>query len=96
MIINTTVNCNDWTSEELKIAVVEDSHWPIIGRDLFRQLGSFLNQSKQVNVKTQSPIHSKIRRVPINLIELVNTELKTLVSEKYIKKLNSCSYKYSN
>ena len=38
-----------------------------------------------------TPTHQKGRRVPINLQPLVNAELKKLLDEKHIIKLNSCS-----
>ena len=40
-----------------------------------------------------TPTHQKGRRVPINLQPLVNIELKKLLDEKHIIKLNSCSDK---
>ena len=43
--------------------------------------------------KKFTPTHQKGRRVPINLQALVNTELKKLLDEKHIRKLNSCSDK---
>ena len=109
--------------------MVEDGHRPIIGQDLFSQLGHSLTQTKQVSnvgqnqclIKKQIAFdfsglisrigkllkHSvksmlnidfthtqqKLRRVPINLQSLVNEELKKLLAEKTIIKLNSCSDK---
>ena len=43
--------------------------------------------------KEFTPTHQKGRRVPINLQPLVNIELKKLLDEKHIIKLNSCSDK---
>ena len=43
--------------------------------------------------KQFTPTHQKGRQVPINLQPLVNEELKKLLDEKHIKKINSCSDK---
>ena len=43
--------------------------------------------------KNFTPTHQKSRRDPINLQPLVNDELKKLLAEKHITKLNSCSDK---
>ena len=40
------------------------------------------------------PRHQKSRRIPINLQEKVNIELKKLLDEKHIIKLSSCPGKY--
>ena len=47
-VINTTVKCNDWIATNENVAVVEDGHRPINGRDLFPQLGLSITQSKQI------------------------------------------------
>ena len=44
-------------------------------------------------LKNFRPTHQKIRRVPIYLQRLVNDELKKLLAENHIIKLNSCSDK---
>ena len=41
--------CNDWVATDVNVTVVEDGHRPIIGRDLFSQLGLSLTQTKQVS-----------------------------------------------
>ena len=30
-VINTSIQCNDWTATDVDVTVVEDSHRPIIG-----------------------------------------------------------------
>ena len=47
-VINTSIKCNDWIATGVDVTVVEDSHRPIIGRDLFPKLGFSLTQLKQV------------------------------------------------
>ena len=47
-VIKTCV-CNDWVATDVNVTVVEDGHRPIIGRDLFSQLGLSLTQTKQVS-----------------------------------------------
>ena len=44
--------------------------------------------------KDFQPRHQKGRRIPINLQEKVNIELKKLLDEKHIKKISSCPDKY--
>ena len=44
--------------------------------------------------KNFQPRHQKARRIPINLQEEVNIELKKLLDEKHIIKLSSCPDKY--
>ena len=44
--------------------------------------------------KDFQPRHQKCRRIPINLQDKINTELKKLLAEKHIIKLSSCPDKY--
>ena len=46
--INTTVEYNDRAATNVNVTVVKDGYRPIIGRDLYPQLGLSLTQSKQV------------------------------------------------
>ena len=46
-VIKTSAKCNDWVATGVNVTVVEDGHRPIIGRDLFPQLGLSLTQTKQ-------------------------------------------------
>ena len=58
------------------------------------RIGKSLKHSvKSTFDKEFTPTHQKGRRVPINLQPLVNIELKKLLDEKHIIKLNSCSDK---
>ena len=54
---------------------------------------SFQHSVKSTFHKQFKPTHQKGRRVPINLLPLVNAELKKLLDENHIIKLNSCSDK---
>ena len=47
-VANTLVKCNDWKAKNVKVTGIEDGYRPIIGRDLFPQLGFSLTQTKQV------------------------------------------------
>ena len=61
---------------------------------LITRIGKSLKHSvKSIFHKQFTPTHQKGRRVPINLQPLVNAELKKLLDEKHIIKLNSCSNK---
>ena len=64
----------------------------------FPGLISIIGKSLKHSVKSKfhkhfTPTHQKGRRVPINLQPLVNDEIKKLLAEKHIIKLNSCSDK---
>ena len=48
-LIRSSVKCNDWVATDVNLTVVEDGHRPMIGRDLFSQLGLSLTQTKQVS-----------------------------------------------
>ena len=61
---------------------------------LIRRIGKSLKHSvKSTFHKQFTPTHQKGRRVPINLQPLVNSEIKKLLDEKHIKKVNNCSDK---
>ena len=62
--------------------------------DLISRIGKSLKHSVKSTVhKEFTPTHQKERRLSINLQPLVNIELKKLLDEKHIIKLNSCSDK---
>ena len=62
--------------------------------DLITRVGNSLKHSVKSTFHNEfTPTHQKGRRVPINLQPLVNIELKELLDEKHIIKLNSCSDK---
>ena len=62
--------------------------------DLITRVGKSLKHSVKSTFHNDfTPTHQKGRRVPINLQPLVNIELKKLLDEKHIIKLNSCSGK---
>ena len=65
----------------------------------FPQVISCIGRSKShiVNSKFHKifqPKHQKSRRVPINLQDRVNSEIKKLLAEGHIEKLNNCSDQY--
>ena len=65
----------------------------------FPQLITRIGRSKIHIVKSKfhrnfQPKHQKGRRVPINLQERVNNEIKKLLEEGHIEKLNNCSDQY--
>ena len=61
---------------------------------LITRIGKSLTHSvKSTFHKQFTPTHQKGRRVQINLQPLINSELKKLLDEKNIIKLNSCSVK---
>ena len=65
----------------------------------FPGLVSVIGRSKNYVAKFKfhkdfQPRHQKGRRIPINLQEKVNTELRKLLAEKHIIKLSSCPDKY--
>ena len=53
-VIKTSVKCNDLIATDVNVTVVEDSHRPIIGRDVFSQLGLSLIQTKQFSIVEQN------------------------------------------
>ena len=58
--MKTAVKFNDWIATIVNFTVIEDGHRPIIGRDLFPQIGFSLTQSKQVlNFETNQCIIKK-------------------------------------
>ena len=62
--------------------------------ELITRVGKSLKHSVKSTFHNEfTPTHQKGRRVPINLQPLVNIELKKLLDEKHIIKLNSCSDK---
>ena len=83
-----------------QVANIDQNQCPIkrqISFD-FPELVTRVDKSLKHSVKSTfhnefTPTHQKGRRVPINLQPLVNIELKKLLDEKHIIKLNSCSDK---
>ena len=52
--LKTPVQCNDWKIQKTKITVVADGFLPILGRDLFDQLGIIISQKPCPNVEVNS------------------------------------------
>ena len=47
-LLKTPVRCNDWKIQKAKITVVADGFRPILGRDLFDQLGIMISQKPRM------------------------------------------------
>ena len=47
-VIITPVKSSDWSAKDVRVTAVEDGHRPIMGRDLFLQLGFSVTQSRQI------------------------------------------------
>ena len=65
--------------------------WPYMHRETLRRAGKC--KSRTEIGENFSPTHQKGRRVPTNLHPLENSELKKLIDEKHILKLNGFSDK---
>ena len=52
--LKTPVRCNDWKFQKAKITVVADGFRPILGRDLFDQLGIIISQKPCPNVEVNN------------------------------------------
>ena len=52
--LKTPVRCNDWKIQKAKFTVVADGFRPILGRDLFDQLGIIISQKPCPNVKVNN------------------------------------------
>ena len=52
--LKTPVRCNDWKIQKAKITVAADGFRPILGRDLFDQLGIIISQKPCPNVEVKN------------------------------------------
>ena len=52
--LKTPVRCNDWKIQKAKITVVADGFRPILGRDLFDQLGTTVSQKPCPNTEVSN------------------------------------------
>ena len=88
-MIKTSIKCNDWVAAGVNVTVVEDGHRPIIGQDLFPQLGLSLTQIKQVaNVdQNQCLIRKQIAFDFPGLISRIGKSSKHSVKSKFHKNL---------
>ena len=98
-VIKTSIKFNDWIATGVDANI--DQNQCLIKKqiafdfpELVTRIGkSFKHSIKSTFHKEFTPTHQKEQRVPINLQPLVNIELKKLLDEKHIIKLNSCSDK---
>ena len=86
-VIKISIKCNDWVATGFKLTVTEDGHRPIIGRDLFPQLGFLLTQTKQVaNVdQNQCLIKKQIAFDFLGLISRIGKSFKHSVKTMFHK-----------
>ena len=86
-VIKTSIKCNDWIATGDNVTVVEDGNRPIIGLDLFPQLGLLLTQTKQVaNVdQNQCLIKKQIAFDFPGLISRIGKSLKHSVKSMFHK-----------
>ena len=87
-VINTSIQCNDWTATGVDVTVVEDGHRVIIGRDLFSKLGFSLTQLKRVTniIQNQCLIKKQIAFDFPGLIIRIGKPLKHSVKSTFHKK----------
>ena len=52
--LKTPVRCNDWKIQKAKIMVVADGFRPILGRNLFDQIGKIISQKPCPNVEVNN------------------------------------------
>ena len=86
-VIKTSVKFNDWVATDVNITVIEDGHRPIIGRNLFSQLGLSLTQNKRfLNIDQNQCLIKK--QIPFDfpgLISRIDKSLKHSVTSRFHK-----------
>ena len=97
--IQSPITSKGWTFDSAIFTVVADGLKSLIGRHLSDQLGLAVTQPTSfkgnlVRNRGFQARHQKGRRIPINLQDKLNNELKKLLDEKPIIKLSSCPDKY--
>ena len=87
VVNSTTVKCIVWLAANVNVNVVEDDHRPIMGRNLFPQLGRSLTQSKQLTDINQNQclIRKQITLDFPGLISRVGKSLKHSVKSTFHK-----------
>ena len=75
------------------------THWKNFYSNKYKDIFTRLGRSKSHRVHTVfkqllTPIQEKDRRVPIQIQEKVGEEIKRLIKEGYIVKLNKCTIKF--
>ena len=95
-----TVGTTTSVIQSKQVANIDQNQCPIKRQisfdfpELITRVGKSLKHSVKCTFHSEfTPTHQNGRRVPINLQPLVNIELKKLLDEKHIIKLNSCSDK---
>ena len=69
--LKTPVRCNDWKIQKAKITLVADGFRPILGRDLFDQLGITISQKPCPNIELnniETPCAIKKNRLQRNFL----------------------------
>ena len=96
--LKTAVCCDDWKIHKAKITVVADGFRPILGRDLFDQLGKTISQktcpkTEINNIETPCAIKKSLPKEFPELISRVGKSKHRSVNLKFQKKLSSYTSK---
>ena len=102
--LKSPVRCNDWKNQKAKITVVADGFRPILGRDLFDNLGITISQKLFPNTEVNNieppcaikKLFAKEFPELISRIEkskhLRSTQNSTKIIELHIKKEEKCQF----
>ena len=88
--LKTPVRCNDWKIHKAKITVVADGFRPILGRDLFDQLGTTFSQkpcpnTEIINIETPCAIKKSLAKEFPELISRIGKSKHHTVNSKFHK-----------
>ena len=88
--LKTPVRCNDWRIHKAKITVVADGFRPILGRDLFDQLGITISQkpcpnTEINNIETPYAIKKSLAKEFLELISRIGKSKHHTVNSKFHK-----------
>ena len=86
--MKTPVRCNDWTIQKAKIAVVADGFQPILGHDLFDQLGITTSQKPCPNTEV------KIVETPCVIKQSLAKEFPNLIPRNGKRKHHTVNSKF--
>ena len=92
--MKTPVRCNDWRIQKAKITVVADGFRPILGRELFDQLGIIISQKPCPNVEVNNidqtcAIKRSLAKELPELISRIGKSKHHTVNSKSSQKLSS-------
>ena len=88
--LKTPVKCNDWSIQKAKITVVSDGFRPILGRDLFDQLGITISQkpcpqSEVNNIDPPCAIKKSMAKEFPDLISRIGKSKNHTINSKFHK-----------